>query len=413
MCGIAGFIGPDALSPTQRKRRRSVVTALMMANTSRGTDAAGVAFVCPDGPEVVKGTGSAYGLVRRDEYAAGWHPGVATVIGHTRLATHGANSDQNAHPFVERTVTGVHNGMITNHTGFEKEAGKGWDTKAEVDSQVIFRLLARARFSKKDGLLLSYADKLSKLRGSMALVWVDQRDPDATYVFRHDNPLSMLVVRLAAGAFMSSEMPPLIAAVQAVYGDNWQQFTVAENTLFRFTYDQKQGVMYESVKVDMPSYYSGTYGGSWASDYRRWKDEDDDDATEIVELDCVLCGQAIYDMAAQGVERMSDGSATCEECTQWWKDNMVGTSDDNKLLALPQPKGEEVNAALLDEGHRQIALAFARAMGLTSEEADQFVEDIRTGKEDISPGEMAYLMDSGDAAAVAEDSALIGAERKN
>jgi hypothetical protein len=372
MCGIAGFIGPQALNTSQRKKRQRVVTGLMLANTSRGIDAAGIAFVCPEGPTIVKGTGSAWSLIERPEYLHGFRPGVASIIGHTRLATHGENTNQNAHPFRERTIVGVHNGVISNYDALDKEIRHGWKRPVEVDSQVVFRMLAGVRPTRKRTLMAGYAEVLPRLSGNMTLVWADDRDPDATYVFRHENPLAMVLAKHARGAFVSSEFPPLAAAVQSMYGSAWESFTLVEDKLYRFTWDEKSGVMYDSIAVVMPTAYSyGTaypYSGGFGSgSYRKlneegeWVEDDDTDTTDskvLYDSWCTICDDTVAPDES-GAERMNDGSVICPACAKWWR---AGVDKDGRVFSAPMETDAEVSEFLAEQSVNAKIISYAKRM---------------------------------------------------
>src|SRR5690606_32599644 len=110
MCGIVGYLGPEAAAP--------IIVDGLRKLEYRGYDSAGVAIHDGKGIEVVR----ALGKLRALNEALAHKPLAGTVgVGHTRWATHGRPSEQNAHPHVAGGVAVVHNGIIENHTKLRQE----------------------------------------------------------------------------------------------------------------------------------------------------------------------------------------------------------------------------------------------------------------------------------------------------
>src|SRR5688572_11667519 len=108
MCGIVGYVGPDEALPILLEGLRRL--------EYRGYDSAGVALL-DGGLSVVKRAGKLSEL--EDALAAGDRPTGHTGMGHTRWATHGPPTDQNAHPHVDCSgrIAVIHNGIIENFQG--------------------------------------------------------------------------------------------------------------------------------------------------------------------------------------------------------------------------------------------------------------------------------------------------------
>ena len=131
MCGIVGYIG------TKNKATGFVLEGLQTLEY-RGYDSAGVATITPAGPLVIKQTGQVEALkhtvqttLKKDTLAA---------IGHTRWATHGAPTTNNAHPHSNTagTIFVVHNGIIENYAPIKAELiSKGYHFKRDTDTEVL------------------------------------------------------------------------------------------------------------------------------------------------------------------------------------------------------------------------------------------------------------------------------------
>lgn len=351
MCGLAGWLGEPTVTDRVRLARARTLEGLLVANASRGTDASGVGMITADGlPCLYKRAVNSYELVEdRDARSLMRMRNARAAIGHTRLGTHGKNTDRNAHPFIERTVTGAHNGIISNHLSLrDVNSLDRWKKAADVDSQQVLRTLAQARdLHPQHGFLSDYKSILPLVEGTLALVWVDKRDPGTVYLFRHDNPLSVAVVPRAEAAFWSSQQDHLAATVQSQYGSDWYNFTVNEDTVYRL-YWRDDNLMYQKMTVDMPKTHrpSYTYGYDDEEEYRkRMYTPDRKPDAEMWWETCAVCYKTI-DYAKDGdygcwheVED-PDGVLLCEKCDLWWqKDGSVDYPNLDEYLMIRQAIG--------------------------------------------------------------------------
>ena len=133
MCGIVSYIGG--------KNAADVLLEGLKSLEYRGYDSAGIAVMKDDGSFVLKEKGRLSNLA-----AMGEKTGVYSnaVIGHTRWATHGAPSVQNAHPHLNGAgdIAVVHNGIIENYEALKKELMQlGYEFVSETDSEVIPQLI--------------------------------------------------------------------------------------------------------------------------------------------------------------------------------------------------------------------------------------------------------------------------------
>jgi glucosamine--fructose-6-phosphate aminotransferase (isomerizing) len=203
MCGIVGYVGS--------RRATDVLVGGLARLEYRGYDSAGVAVV--DGAElnVVRRVGRLVNL--RDALAG--HPLAGTVgIGHTRWATHGRPSEENAHPHTDCTgrIAVVHNGIIENYAELREElASAGHILRSETDTEAIAHLI-EAHF---DGdLVVAVRKTLTQLRGSYALVVVHLDRPHEVVAVRRESPL---IIGLGSGEnIVASDIPAVLEYTRKV-----------------------------------------------------------------------------------------------------------------------------------------------------------------------------------------------------
>ncbi|MFO0750180.1 MAG: glutamine--fructose-6-phosphate transaminase (isomerizing) [Myxococcota bacterium] len=199
MCGIVGFVGSEACVDILVEGLRKL--------EYRGYDSAGVAVVERGELALRRAEGKLDNLVRkiRAEPLDG-----TTGVGHTRWATHGAPTEDNAHPHRAGSVAVVHNGIIENHVQLKRELPqRGPVFKSETDTEVIAHLIEHYR--KREGLGLVEATRRATLRlhGAYAIVVVDASEPDVIVGVRIASPL---VVGIAADAsFLASDVSAILA----------------------------------------------------------------------------------------------------------------------------------------------------------------------------------------------------------
>src|SRR6202171_2997236 len=133
MCGIVGYVGDEECAGLLVDGLRKL--------EYRGYDSAGVAVLGEKGLSVVRAKGKLANLEKRLVESM---PQGATGIGHTRWATHGKPSDENAHPHKYGGVAVVHNGIIENHLELKDELGRqGHVFSSETDTEIFAHLISR------------------------------------------------------------------------------------------------------------------------------------------------------------------------------------------------------------------------------------------------------------------------------
>jgi glucosamine--fructose-6-phosphate aminotransferase (isomerizing) len=180
----------------------------------RGYDSAGVALVAPGREQVwraraANGTRSLDDLTKRVERAPS---GMSAGIGHTRWATHGRPSDENAHPHVDCTgrIGLIHNGIIENHTELSDELrAAGHHFESETDTEVLAHLIESAlAAAPAGGLPAAVRAALGRIRGTFSVAVVDVTDPDLIVAARRVSPL--LIGTTADATFLASDIPAIL-----------------------------------------------------------------------------------------------------------------------------------------------------------------------------------------------------------
>jgi glucosamine--fructose-6-phosphate aminotransferase (isomerizing) len=216
MCGIVGYIGP--------KEAVSILIDGLEKLEYRGYDSAGVAIPGDDSIEVLKKEGKLGNL--RDNLNG--HSYSANVgIGHTRWATHGRPSDENAHPHTDCTgkFAVVHNGIIENYLSLKEWLqSQGHVFKSQTDTEVLPHLIEQ--FYEGD-LVDAILKAVAKLEGSFAMAVVSSHEPNKLVAVRQDSPL---VVGLGEGEyFLASDIPALLKHTRMTYILNDGEVAVLEN----------------------------------------------------------------------------------------------------------------------------------------------------------------------------------------
>jgi glucosamine--fructose-6-phosphate aminotransferase (isomerizing) len=200
MCGIVGYIGDkDAVG--------LIVDGLKRLEY-RGYDSAGVAVLGPEGLEVRR----AAGRIKVLESLLRERPLHGNVgVGHTRWATHGRPTDDNAHPHTDGSgqLVVVHNGIIENYLPIkERLASQGHVFRSETDTEVIAHLI---EFHLREAPRLEEAVKraLGELRGSYAVAVLHARTPDRIVAAKHG--AGSVVVGLGQDeTFLGSDIPAIL-----------------------------------------------------------------------------------------------------------------------------------------------------------------------------------------------------------
>ncbi len=205
MCGIIGYVGGRQATP--------LLIAGLRRLEYRGYDSAGVAVAEADGgTRVVRCRGKLAGL--EDKLAK--EPLTGTVgIGHTRWATHGRPSDENAHPHKVGGVSVIHNGIIENHLALRQElVASGAIIASETDTELVAHLIDRALAAGAGDLAAAVRVALAKVRGAYAFVVMSDADPGTLVAAKNSSPL---VIGLGDGEnFLASDVPAILAETRRV-----------------------------------------------------------------------------------------------------------------------------------------------------------------------------------------------------
>ena len=205
MCGIIGYIGSKPVVPVLLEGLRRM--------EYRGYDSAGVALVSPEGIALRRSAGKLANLelAIREDPVDGLYG-----VGHTRWATHGRPTEENAHPHRDCTgrIVVVHNGIIENYLELKKELQEqGHQFKTETDTEIVAHLVEREM--RTDGLEQAVRRALKVMRGMFAIVLVSVEDPEKIVAVRNGPPI---VVGLGENEFfVASDIPAILEHTREMF----------------------------------------------------------------------------------------------------------------------------------------------------------------------------------------------------
>ncbi len=235
MCGIVGYIGKKQAAP--------VLLEGLKRLEYRGYDSAGVAVLNPDGGiEIVKAKGRLQ--VLSDMTDGGKAVKGFCGIGHTRWATHGEPSENNAHPHCndEKTIAAVHNGIIENYIELkEKLIRRGYTFYSQTDTEVATKLVDYY-YKKYGDRLRAISEFALRVRGSYALAVIYKDLPDTIFAIRKDSPM---IIGVAGGeAFLASDVPAILNYTRTVYYvDNLQIARLEKGAVTFYNLDREETSM--------------------------------------------------------------------------------------------------------------------------------------------------------------------------
>jgi glucosamine--fructose-6-phosphate aminotransferase (isomerizing) len=223
MCGIIGYIGSKPVVPVLLDGLRRM--------EYRGYDSAGVALVSPEGISLRRSAGKLSNL----ENAIRLQPVDGLYgVGHTRWATHGRPTEENAHPHRDCTgrIVVVHNGIIENYLELKTELqAQGHEFKTETDTEIVAHLVEREM--RDDGLENGVRRALALMRGMFALVLVSMEDPEKIVAVRNGPPI---VVGLGQDEFfVASDIPAILSHTRDVVFLGDEEMAVITRSGVQFT----------------------------------------------------------------------------------------------------------------------------------------------------------------------------------
>jgi glutamine---fructose-6-phosphate transaminase (isomerizing) len=204
MCGIVGYVGEKPLLPVLMEGLRRL--------EYRGYDSAGVAVVRDGQMHIRRSAGK---LSNLDDVLAKDPIAGEFGIGHTRWATHGRPTEENAHPHRDcrGRIVVVHNGIIENYLELKKElAAEGHRFVTETDTEIVAHLVEKE--SRGDGLEAAVRRALTRLRGLFALVLISADEPDTIVTVRNGPPV---VIGLGKDEyFVASDIPAILSHTREI-----------------------------------------------------------------------------------------------------------------------------------------------------------------------------------------------------
>ena len=309
MCGIYGCISTDAADKVLEGLRKLEY---------RGYDSAGLAAIFPEqnGPiETERTIGYVADLVSK---ANGRFTGSCISIGHTRWATHGGVTDQNAHPHSsdDGNITLVHNGIIENALHLSERLSKlGYKLSSETDTEVIVHLMDNEIKTQSDELtyLDAFCNVISQLRGSWAIAAIIS-GMDGILVSRNGAPL--VIGRGVDNISVSSDVQPFYGACSEVaYLNDGDIFYISGSGIssqegsmipgfetLEGVYDEEDPGNFEHMMLkeifDQPTSLSNVLSGRITADGRKARlggfSLTPEEIRSLDRINLVACGTAYY-----------------------------------------------------------------------------------------------------------------------
>lgn len=241
MCGIIGYIGHKKASP--------ILLNGLLRLEYRGYDSAGISTVEKNELSIMKDKGRVKNLYNLD----GIDDLTGTIgIAHTRWATHGKPSKENAHPHLDNSdsFAVVHNGIIENYNELKKFlADNGYTFRSQTDSELIPNLIhyyySKDEQNDNQKVLRAVQKTCMDLKGSFALQVISKFMPDNMIVIRKDSPL---VIGKGDGEnYVSSDIPTILSYTKDFYLLNDYEFAVLSRDNVEF-YDINLNKIVKPIK---------------------------------------------------------------------------------------------------------------------------------------------------------------------
>lgn len=242
MCGIVGYTGTKKAVP--------VLINSLLSLEYRGYDSAGLAVLTPQNSiEIIKDKGRVHNLesqVQSLDFPS------TIGIAHTRWATHGIPSKQNAHPHVDNSnkFAVVHNGIIENYAEIKnKLIQNGYTLYSETDTEIIPNLI---NLYYDGDILKAIEHTLKDLKGSYAIEVLSPLYPDKIFVAKKDSPL--VIGTSPDGNYIASDIPAIIKYTHNFYFMEDKQIAVIDKKSVNF-FD----INLNPIKIDLKTI-------DWSSD---------------------------------------------------------------------------------------------------------------------------------------------------
>lgn len=241
MCGILGYVGKGQAVPPLLEGLKAL--------EYRGYDSAGIAVFAKGEVAVVKKVGRV-GVLENEVATLGDTCMGSLGIGHTRWATHGVPSEENAHPHSDCTgrIFAVHNGIIENYKDLKKYLEKrGHIFKSETDTEVVPHLIEDFLKEGKD-FDTAFFDTLKMVKGAYALAIIDKENPDVLHAAKSSSPL---VIGVGDGEnFLASDPSALVGKTRdVIYLNNGEVAKITPTEIIVTNFENKK-TPYEIVRLE-------------------------------------------------------------------------------------------------------------------------------------------------------------------
>lgn len=201
MCGIVGYKGNQNAIPVLLDGLKSL--------EYRGYDSAGIAYIKDDNIMIIKSVGKVSSLEQELPKNDTTNIGIA----HTRWATHGGVTKENAHPHKQGKITLVHNGIIENCEVLRKELSE-YSFNSLTDTEVLAALIDKLYSEEKD-MLKALAKLKIIIKGSYACIVISDDEKDVLYAIRCNSPL--IVAQNEEEYFLASDIPAILKYTNKYY----------------------------------------------------------------------------------------------------------------------------------------------------------------------------------------------------
>ena len=233
MCGIVGYVGKKQAAP--------ILLDGLSKLEYRGYDSAGLAVRSDSGNfEIVKAKGRL--KVLEEKTNNGLSVEGCCGIGHTRWATHGEPSENNAHPHVsnDKTVVGVHNGIIENYQDVKNKLLRhNYHFYSDTDTEVVINLIEFYMKKYNLGPIHAISHMMMRVRGTYALAIMIKDYPGKIFVARKDAPM---VIGVGDGeSYLASDVPAILKYTRTVYYiDNMEVGVLEADKITFYNIDQEE-----------------------------------------------------------------------------------------------------------------------------------------------------------------------------